>query len=94
MAETDRKEGLAVSSHLLTLLFLGLSLVFIGIAVIVVTSIAWGGSGSVGGVIMIGPIPIVFGSGPDAGWLIALSVVLTAISLLLFFVFNRRSRGT
>ena len=41
---------------------------------------------------MIGPIPIVFGAGPDAGWLIAISVILTVISVVLFLVMNRRVR--
>lgn len=92
MGAEDQESGFAISSRLLTLLFLGLTLVFIGVAVIIVASIVMGALGSVGGVILIGPIPIVFGSGPDAGWLIGISVVLTIISLVLFFVFSRRSR--
>ncbi|MCW4001173.1 MAG: DUF131 domain-containing protein [Candidatus Bathyarchaeota archaeon] len=94
MSEEETDEGIEVSSRLVTLLFLGLSLVFVGVAVIVVTSIAMGGLGSFGGVVMIGPIPIVFGSGPDAAWLIGLSVTLTIISLVLFYVFSRRPRRT
>jgi uncharacterized membrane protein len=93
MGEDQTETGFVISSRLMTLLFLGITLVFVGIAVILFASLALGGgSGSVGGVIMIGPIPIVFGSGPDAGWLIAASVGLTIISLVLFFVFNRRAR--
>lgn len=79
-----------VSSRLLMLLYLGITLVVIGIAIIVVVSVAFGSSGNVSGVILIGPIPIVFGSGSDSGWLIAISVVLTIISLVLFLVFNRK----
>ncbi len=67
LSEDDEKEGIAVSSRLFTLLLLGLALVFVGVAVIVVTSVVLGGSGSVGGVILIGPIPIIFGAGPEAG---------------------------
>ena len=79
-----------VSSRLLMLLYLGIPLVVIGIAIIVVVSVVFGSSGNVSGVILIGPIPIVFGSGSDSGWLIAISVVLTIISLVLFLVFNRK----
>jgi uncharacterized membrane protein len=89
--EEDEEEGFAVSSRLLALLLAGISLVFVGIAVIVVSSIVLG-SGSVGGVILIGPIPIVFGAGPDALWLILVSVVLSVISIVLFLVLNRRAR--
>ncbi len=81
-----------LSSRLLGFLLLGITLVFVGIAVLVVASLVLGGSGSVGGVILIGPIPIVFGAGPDAGWLIAISVILTVISVVLFLVLNRRNR--
>lgn len=74
------------------LLLIGLVLVFIGIAVIVVATVLLGGSGSVGGVILIGPIPIVFGAGPEAAWLIAVGAVITIISLVLFIALNRRVR--
>jgi uncharacterized membrane protein len=89
--EEDREEGFEVSSRLLTLLLAGISLVFVGIAIIVVASIVLG-SGSVGGVILIGPIPIIFGTGPDALWLILISVILSIISIVLFLVLNRRNR--
>jgi len=88
----DEGEGIAVSSRLLGLVLLGITLVFVGIAVIIVASVVLGGSGSVGGIILIGPIPIVFGAGPEAGWLIAISVILSVISLVLFLIMNRRVR--
>ena len=90
--EEAEDEGIGVSSRLLGFLLLGIALVFVGIAVLAVASLVLGGSGSVGGVILIGPIPIVFGAGPDAGWLIAVSVILTVISVVLFLVLNRRNR--
>ena len=90
--EEFEDEGIGISSRLLGFLFLGLALVFIGVAVIVVASGFLGGSGSVGGVILIGPIPIVFGAGPDAGWLIAISIILTVVSVVLFLIMGRRKR--
>ncbi|MCL4429362.1 MAG: DUF131 domain-containing protein [Chloroflexi bacterium] len=90
--EEAEDEGVGVSSRLLGFLLLGIALVFVGVAVLVVASLVLGGSGSVGGVILIGPIPIVFGAGPDAGWLIAISVILTVVSVVLFLVMNRRAR--
>jgi uncharacterized membrane protein len=92
--ETDEyaDEDDSFSNRLFVFLLLGVALVFIGIIVLVVVSLALGSSGSVGGVILIGPIPIIFGSGPNASWLIIISVILMVISLILFFVMNRRSR--
>jgi uncharacterized membrane protein len=87
--ETD---GIEVSSKVFLLLIFGFILIFAGFAVLVISSFALGGSGSVGGVILIGPIPIVFGAGPDAGWLILIGVVITVLSVVSFLVLNRRSR--
>ena len=92
MLSEDRDEGIAVSGRGFGLLLLGIALVFAGIAVIVVATVVLGGSGSVGGVILIGPIPIVFGAGPEAGWLIAVGIAFTIISVALFLVLNRRAR--
>ena len=85
-------EDIGISSRLLGFLLLGIALVFVGIAVLVIASLVLGGSGSVGGIILIGPIPIIFGAGPDAGWLIAISIILTVLSVVLFLVLNRRNR--
>jgi len=90
--EDDEKEGIAVSSRLFALLLLGLALVFVGIVIIVVVSVVLGGSSSVGGVILIGPIPIIFGAGPESEWLIALGAVLSVISVVLFIIINKRAR--
>lgn len=92
LSDDTEAEGIGVSGRLLGFLFLGVALVFVGIAVIVVASVFFSGSGRVGGVILIGPIPIVFGTGPDAGWLIAIGIILTAISIILFLVVNKRQR--
>jgi uncharacterized membrane protein len=85
-------DGISISNRLLGFLLLGITLVFVGIAVLIVASFVFGGSGSVGGVILIGPFPIVFGAGPNAGWLLAISVILTVVSVILFLVMNRRAR--
>jgi uncharacterized membrane protein len=90
--EEAEDEGIGVSSRLLGFLLLGITFVFVGIAVLALASVVLGGSGSVGGVILIGPIPIVFGSGPEAGLLIAISIILTVVSVVLFLIMNRRTR--
>jgi len=89
-AQETEDEGITVSSRLFGFLILGIALVLIGIVVLVVASLAFGSSGSVGVVIFIGPIPIVFGSGPNADWLILIGIILAVLSIVLFLVMNRR----
>jgi len=76
---------------MLDLVYLGVLLIFIGFGVIVIALLASAGraGGEVrgAGVVMIGPIPIVFGS--DAKWAsvaIALAIVLVVVSILLYLV--------
>jgi uncharacterized protein (TIGR00304 family) len=51
-----------------------------------------GSSGSVGGIILIGPIPIIFGAGPNSTWLIIISLILVVLSFALFVLLSRRAR--
>ncbi len=90
MGEEETEENISVSRRLLSLLLLGITLVFAGITVLVIVSLVLGGSGSVGGVILIGPVPIIFGAGENAGLLILFGATVTVLSLILFFVLNRR----
>ena len=83
-------EGIAVSSRLFGFLILGVALVLIGIIVLVIVSVVFSSSTSVGVVIFIGPFPIVFGAGPNALWLIIIGIILAVISIVLFLVMNRR----
>jgi uncharacterized membrane protein len=91
-AQETEDEGINVSSRLFGFLLLGIALVFVGLVILVVATLVFGGSASVGGIILIGPIPIVFGAGPDASWLIVISIILSVLSILLFLVMNRRLR--
>ena len=72
------------------LLATGIILVFAGALVIFAAAIAGGGSTSGGVVIFIGPIPIVFGAGPDAGVLIFAGAILTAVCVALVLLWRRR----
>ena len=83
-------EGVTVSSRLFGFLILGIALVLIGILILAVVSLVLGNSGSVGVVIFIGPFPIVFGSGPNADWLILIGIILAVLSIVLFWVMYRR----
>jgi uncharacterized membrane protein len=77
------------------LAFIGFAIIFAGFLVVALGA-SLGGSGSSGGFILIGPIPIVFGSGPGSGTLAAVALVITvamvALYLLSFFLWRSGRR--
>ena len=91
-SEND-EEGIQVSSRFFMVLMLGFPVVIIGIILIIVASLLGGGSASVGGVIFIGPFPIVFGAGPGVAWLILISIVISVIMIVVFVLMRRRNYG-
>ena len=70
------------------LLLLGLSVIFIGMIMIIIAGVL-SGSVSFGGVIIIGPIPIILGSGENAVEIALVASILTVVCLLLFFLRKR-----
>ncbi len=76
---------------MLTVVLAGFAIIIVGIVLIVIAALLSGSSGSVGGIIFIGPFPIVFGAGPDAIWLIAISIVIAVLMIVLLYVLRRRS---
>jgi uncharacterized membrane protein len=78
-----------VQGWLFALVGASVLLILVGL-VMVFASAATGSGGSAGVVIFIGPIPIVFGAGPDAGLLVLVGVVLALVMMVLFVVFRRR----
>lgn len=73
------------------LFIVGIVLLFLGIALISLYSILnitskQNGNTQFGGIIMVGPIPIVFGnSGPATSIAIALGIILFIIAIIFFF---------
>jgi len=87
------EEGIAISSRFFLLLFLGFILVVVGVAVILVASVLYGGGSVSGGaVIFIGPFPIVIGAGPDVTWIFFFSIILAVLSVVVFLVMNRKMK--
>jgi uncharacterized membrane protein len=74
------------------LLILGSAFLIVGVIIVLATAVFNSGSTSFGGVIFIGPFPIVFGAGPDAAWLIAIGIVLAVLSIIFFMIMRRRIR--
>lgn len=82
------------------LTLLGVGIIFVGFVVVALgASLGPAGTSSSGGFILIGPFPIVFGSGPNSGMLatfgLAITVAVVALYLLSFFLWrsSRRREG-
>jgi uncharacterized membrane protein len=64
---------------------------FVGLILVAIAAIvSQGGSTSFGGIIFIGPIPIIFGAGPGAQWLILFAIILTVLSVIMFLNLRRK----
>jgi uncharacterized membrane protein len=78
------------------LVWAGFAIIFLGFLVVALGAfLGTGGSGSSGGFILIGPVPIVFGSGPDSGTLAAVALaisLLVVVAYLVSFLFWRVRR--
>ena len=85
------EEGITVSGYAFLFLILGFILVVVGIAVIFIATVLYGGgSASAGAIIFIGPFPMVFGAGPDVTWIVLFSIILAVLSVVVFLVMNRK----
>ena len=74
------------------ILFSSFALVFIGMIAMMIASFSQGQGATSGGVvILIGPIPIILGSGPDSASLIALGAIITMIALVVFLITRRKA---
>ncbi len=89
--EPERKDdGVEVSGRFIAVLMIGFAILIAGFALIIISSLAGGGSANVGGVIFIGPFPIVFGAGPDAIWLVLISLVISVVMIVIFVLMRRK----
>jgi uncharacterized membrane protein len=73
------------------LFFIAFAAIFIGMLLMAFGSLSNRGGVSGGAIILIGPIPIILGSGPYSVGLITLAAVLTVAALVLFLVLRRRA---
>jgi len=74
------------------LLVTGFILMFAGILVLIAASAFQGNMDvSGGGIVFIGPIPIIFGADPNAFLVILLAATLTIIGFLVFFWLRKKS---
>jgi len=66
-------------------------MILIGMILMMIASLTQGkGITSGGAVILIGPIPIILGSGPESTWLILMAVIITMIALAALLLSRRK----
>jgi uncharacterized membrane protein len=87
---TDAEDNANGQRRLVLLFIVGFFIIALGIAIIAVAVVLSGGSASVGGFILVGPIPIVFGAGPGATWLVLFAIILGITSLVVLLMMRRR----
>ena len=76
---------------ILVLFIMGVLIIFVGVAVLMTAALLSGSdSASFGGFILIGPIPIIIGAGPEGSWLTAIAIILAVIGIAVFLVMRRR----
>ena len=67
------------------LMLFGVAIISVGFLVVVLGAVLQsGGSASSGGFILIGPIPIVFGSGPNSWILAVFALVITLVMVVAY----------
>ena len=75
------------------ILLASFALLFVGMVVMMIASFTQGQSTTSGGaVILIGPIPIIVGSGPESSWLILLAAIITAIMVVISLLARAKMR--
>lgn len=79
-----------VSPRILMLFVAGFFIVFVGIIILIVATLFYGGgSASFGALIFIGPIPIVVGAGPETVWMILFVLILAVLSIMMLLIMHK-----
>lgn len=90
MTNTKESESWTTTEKLFVL---GFTLILIGVALFTMASILSNGFANSGGIILIGPIPIIFGMGANILPFVFVAAIL-AIVWILFLIVTRRSSET
>ncbi|MGQ9538141.1 MAG: TIGR00304 family membrane protein [Candidatus Bathycorpusculaceae bacterium] len=93
MTEDENKENTQNGrlKVFLTLFFIGFFIILVGALFLAAATMLSKGTASIGGVIFIGPIPIAFGAGPEAQWLILFAIILGVLSIIMLFILRKKS---
>jgi uncharacterized membrane protein len=90
LTENEKNKNESEFKKLFSMFIAGFLTVFVGVLILVVAAAFSGGSVDVGGVIFIWFIPIVFGTGPHAAWMILFALILAVLSIIIFFISYRK----
>jgi len=84
------KRGTPLLTFPLKLFLLGFALIFLGMIFLIASSILYGNAQTTTGiVILIGPIPIILGTGPYSFFAVLLATILTILGIV-FFLLSRK----
>lgn len=74
------------------IMFASFAMILIGMIMMALASFTQGQGVTGGGaIILIGPIPIILGGGPQSTWLILLGAIITVIALVVLLFSRRRT---
>jgi len=90
LSEPIEERGSAVSLSAAWLFFLAFGMIFVGMILMALGAIPSESNASLGGVILIGPIPIMIGAGPYSSLMLVLATALTLVSLAAFLILRRK----
>ena len=84
---TGENDENVVSRKILMLFVAGFFTTFVGIIILMVATLFYGGgSASFGALIFIGPIPIVVGAGPEAVWMVLFALIMAVLSIIMLLI--------
>jgi uncharacterized membrane protein len=90
---TSKNNDNAMPQKFLMLFIIGFFLTLIGVIILIVATMLYGGStANVGVLIFIGPIPIVIGVGPQAELMVLCAIILAVLSIIMFLVMRREKQ--
>jgi len=89
------REGKPLLTFPVKLLLLGFTLIFVGTIFLIASSILHENIQTTTGiVILIGPIPIILGTGPHSFFAILLATILTILGVVFFLLMRKRTKET
>lgn len=70
---------------------IGFATILTGMIILIIASFLSSSNSSFGAFILIGPIPIVIGAGPEAQWLVLFAMITTIISVITLWTMRKKT---
>jgi uncharacterized membrane protein len=91
--ETQQETNQQTTKPTATILLTAGAIIFVTGLILIITATVQNSSFSGNGIIIIGPIPITLGSGPNAQWLTLFAVALTALCITATLILQRKPKS-